>query len=298
MIKANRSIVINLALGVFIVLIMSSCISRQKPVPLKGELPSIPKYSGTTLKLQKGEVSPAILVIPANDSKSQIALVKTLKKELSLLNPKQEKEIAQLKAKIAFCELVVADFDIAQNTSEQLKKKMKLAGYQISTGYRAPRNKTALYLENLKSKNSAFRDAVVNPEDYSLSNVLNDISDAAVEYDYNFNSDMRTNIDRVVVVKLAEKKEIYDTDNYGADVKFQIEIYDSKTSRRIGDVEVWGRSLQEVSPPFTDVKLNNERKRLKSRYDEATEKIPANLMKMKEFKKLLLEPATDTTTKK
>lgn len=288
----------NLIFSLIFMLLMSACVSRQKPVPLKGELPAIPKYSGAPLKLEKGETSPLFLVIPANDGKVQIAAMKTLKKELSLFDVKQEKEIALQKAKIASLELVLIDIEIARNTTEQIKKNMKSAGYQIATGYIPGRNKTAEYLQQLKSKNITLRDKNVNPEDYSLNNVLNDISDATVEYDYNFKGSERATIDRLVVVGLVERKEIYDTNNYGGDVKFQVEVYDSKNTKRIGVVEVCGRGIKELSPPLTDAKLNSERKNLKSLYEEATDQIPANLMKMKEFKQLLLEPSQDKTTKK
>lgn len=288
----------NLIFSLIFMLLMSACVSRQKPVPLKGELPAIPKYSGAPLKLEKGETSPLFLVIPANDGKVQIAAMKTLKKELSLFDVKQEKEIALQKAKIASLELVLIDIEIARNTTEQIKKNMKSAGYQIATGYIPGRNKTAEYLQQLKSKNITLRDKNVNPEDYSLNNVLNDISDATVEYDYNFKGAERATIDRLVVVGLVERKEIYDTNNYGGDVKFQVEVYDSKNTKRIGVVEVCGRGIKELSPPLTDAKLNSERKNLKSLYEEATDQIPANLMKMKEFKQLLLEPSQDKTTKK
>lgn len=298
MIKINKITGMNLIFSLIFMLLMSSCVSRQKPVPLKGELPAAPKYSGAPLKLEKGEVSPLFLVIPASDGKAQVAALKTLKKELSLLDVKQEKEIAALKAKIASLELIVIDFESVRNTTEQIKKNMKSAGYQISSGYTPGRNKTAEYLEKLKSKNIPLRDKNVNPEDYSLNNVLNDISDAAVEYDYNFKGADRAAIDRLVVVGLIERKEVYDTNNYGGDVKYQVEVYDSKSTRRIGAVEVCGRGIKELNSPLTEVKLNSERKNLKSLYEEATDQIPANLMKMKEFKKLLLEPSQDTTTKK
>jgi hypothetical protein len=305
----NR-VFLKLMSAVTIALLVCSCIVQQKPAPVKNELPVIPKYSGTPFKLNAGETSPTFIIIACSDGKTEENTLKTLKKELGLINvdpqqqtPQQQQQIIQLKNKIAALELVVSDYNLTKLTTESIKKNIESAGFKIVSGYQPSKNITAAYLEKIKNTNSQFCDKQFRPEEYYLSAVLNDICDTAVEYDYNFNSQSRNGIDRVVVVRLQETREIYDSNNYGCDVQFQIEIYNAKDSRQLGQVMVWSRYLNELNAPLTNVKLNNERKYLDKYRQNAIDQIPANLMKMQEFKQLMLNPApkpvsTDKSTTK